>query len=65
MSISSQISSFVEQMPEKNQAILLELVKTMISSDDVLSDDDIVDIEKARKEYASGETIPHSAVNWN
>ena len=65
MSISSQISSFVEQMPEKNQAILLELVKTMISSDDVLSDDDIVDIEKARKECASGETIPYSAVNWN
>ena len=64
MSISSQISLFVEQMPEKSQAILLELVKTMISSDDVLADDDISDIEIARKEYENGETIPYSAVNW-
>jgi len=65
MTLSKQISSFVEQMPEENQIILLELVKTMISSDDVLTDEDLEDIKNARQEYADGETIPYSAVNWN
>ena len=65
MSLANQISLFVEQLPERNQIILLELVKAMISPDDLLSDEDIADIEQARAEYARGETIPHEAINWN
>ena len=65
MTLSKQISSFVEQMPEKSQEILLELVKTMVSTDDFLTDEDLMDIENARNEYANGETVQYSAVNWN
>jgi len=65
MTLAKQINSFVEQMPEQNQAILLELVKTMISADDILTDEDIADIKQARDEYARGESVPLSAVNWN
>jgi hypothetical protein len=64
MSIAEQINVIVEQMPEKRQSLILELVKTMLSPDDVLSDDDIADIEQARAEFARGETIPASAINW-
>jgi len=65
MSLANQISLFVEQLPERNQIILLELVKAMISPDDLLSDEDIADIEQARAEYARGESVPHNAINWN
>jgi len=44
MSLANQISLFVEQLPERNQIILLELVKAIISPDDVLSEEDIADI---------------------
>ena len=65
MSLAKQINSFVEQMPEKNQAILLELVKTMISPDDVLTDEDVADIKQARAEFARGEYVRHEDINWN
>lgn len=65
MSLAEQINVIVEQMPEKRQALVLELVKTMISPDDVLTDEDITDIEQARAEYARGETIRHEDINWN
>ena len=64
MSISQQISIIVEQLPEKNQAILLELLKTMISSDDILTDEDIADIEQARAEFARGEFVRHEDIDW-
>jgi len=65
MTIAKQISSVVEQLPERSQAIILELVNTMISSDDILTDEDVADIKQAREEYARGDVVPHSAVNWN
>ena len=65
MSIAEQINVIVEQMPEKRQSLILELIKTMISPDDILTDEDIADIEQARAEFARGEAIPASAINWD
>jgi len=65
MSLAQQINTFVEQMPEKNQVLVLELVKTMISPDDILTDEDIADIEQARVEFARGEYVRHEDINWN
>ena len=39
--------------------------KTMISPDDILTDEDIADIEQARVEFARGEAIPVNAINWD
>lgn len=33
--------------------------------DDVATPDDLRAIRAAREEYAQGETVPHSAINWN
>ncbi len=52
MSVAEQINVIVEQMPAKNQKLVLELVKTMVSPDDILTDEDIADIEQARAEFA-------------
>ena len=65
MSIAEQINVIIEQMPEKRQSLILELIKTMISPDDILTDEDIADIEQARAEFALGETIPANVINWS
>ena len=65
MSVAQQISTIVEQMPEKNQVLVLELVKTMISPDDILTDEDIADIKQARAEFARGEFTRHEDIDWN
>jgi hypothetical protein len=64
MSIAEQINVIIEQMPEKRQTLILELVKTIISPDDILTEEDITDIEQARAEFARGEAIPASVINW-
>lgn len=65
MSLAKQINLIVEQMPERKQAVLLELVKTMISPDDILSEEDVAEIEQARAEFARGECIHHEEINWS
>ncbi|MCL2198935.1 MAG: hypothetical protein FWB80_08440 [Defluviitaleaceae bacterium] len=65
MSLAQQINTIVEQMPEKKQTILFELVKTMISSDDVLSAEDILDINQARVEFSRGEYVRHEDIDWS
>ena len=65
MSLTKQINTIVKQMPKKNQALVLELVKTMASPDDILSDVDIMDIKQARAEFARGEFVRHEDINWN
>ena len=63
MSLAHQINLIVEQLPEAEQRLVFELVKR-ISPDDTLSLEDIADIKEARDEYARGETILGSAINW-
>lgn len=65
MSIAQQINLIVEQMPETKQALLLALVKTMMSPDDILSNEDIADIEQARAEFARGEFVRHEDIDWD
>ena len=57
MSLAQQISTIVEQMPEKNQVLVFELVKTMVSPDDILSDADVADIHQARAEFSCGNAV--------
>jgi hypothetical protein len=64
MSLAQQINLIVEQLPETEQKLILELVRR-INPDDILTPDDIFDIEEARMEYARGETIPDSSINWD
>ena len=65
MTLAQQINMIIEQMPEKNQALLLELIKTMISPDDVLTDEDIADIKQARAEFSRGEYVRHEDIGWD
>ena len=63
MSLAHQIGVIVEQLPEVEQRLVFELVKR-ISPDDVLSPEDIADIEEARAEYRRGETVDSESIDW-
>ena len=65
MTLRNQIDMIVEQLPEKNQMLVLELVKAMILPDDILTDEDIADIEQARIEFARGEFVRHEDIDWS
>jgi hypothetical protein len=64
MSLAKQINYIVGQMPERKQALLLELAKAMVSPDDILTDEDAADIERARAEFARGESVRHEDIDW-
>ena len=65
MSLTRQISEVVEQMPEKKQALVFEFVKAMVSPDDILSDEDVLDIKQARAEFATGKGVSHEDIDWD
>ena len=54
----------IDCLPETEQSLLLEIARRFLP-DDTAAPDDLEAIQKARVEYARGQTVPHSAINWN
>ncbi|MCL1918507.1 MAG: hypothetical protein FWG14_09355 [Peptococcaceae bacterium] len=46
-------------------ALELELIKAMISSDDILTDEDIADVQQARAEFSRSEYVKHEEISWD
>ena len=65
MSITEQIHVMAEQMSKKNQMLVFELMKAMVSHDDILTDEDIADIKQARSDIARGEYVRHEDIKWD
>lgn len=62
--IREQLVGMIDCLPETEQSLLLEIAHRFLP-DDVATPDDVADIRQARAEYASGQTAPHNAVNWD
>ena len=62
--IKKQLIDVIDYLPEKEQTLLLEIAKRYVSHD-VATQDDILAILTARKEYENGETTDHNAINWD
>lgn len=62
--IREQLVGVIDCLPETEQSLLLEIARRFLS-DDVATPDDLVDIQRARAEYANGQAVPHSAINWD
>lgn len=62
--IREQLVEMIDCLPEKEQLLLLEIARRFVP-DDVATPDDLNAINTARKEFVSGETIGHNAINWN
>lgn len=61
--IKKQLIDVIDCLPEREQTLLFEIAKRFVS-DDIATEDDILAIQTARKEYANGETVSHNAINW-
>ena len=62
--IREQLVEMIDCLPEAEQSLLLEIARRFVP-DDVATPDDLNAINTARKEFVSGETIGHNAINWN
>jgi hypothetical protein len=62
--IRNQLVTVIDSLPEQEQFLLLEIAKRFVS-DDVATQDDILAIQTAQKEYENGETVSHNAINWD
>lgn len=62
--VRNELVQMIDYLPEAEQSLLLEIARRFIP-DDVATADDLKAISKARAEYAAGETIPSSAINWD
>lgn len=54
----------IDCLPETEQSLLLEIARRFLP-DDVATPDDVEAIRNAREEYARGQTVSHSAINWD
>jgi len=45
--------------------LVFELMKAMVSPDDILTDEDIADIKQARSDIARGEYVRHEDIKWD
>lgn len=67
--IAQQIADMVDMLPEQDQALAFELVKKLVLAWDPdftkVTPAEARELEQARAEYERGETIPHSAIDWD
>ena len=62
--IREQLVGVIDCLPETEQSLLLEIARRFLP-EDTASPDDLEAIREARAEYATGQTVPHEAINWN
>lgn len=62
--IRQQLVNMIDYIPEQEQLLLFEIAKRFIP-DNIATEDDIAAIREAKQEYANGETVSHSDINWD
>lgn len=62
--IRQQLVNLIDYIPEQEQLLLFEIAKRFIP-DNIATEDDIAAIREAEQEYANGETVSHSDINWD
>lgn len=67
--IAQQVADMVRLLPDDDQALAYEIVKKLVLAWDPdftkLTPGERAELEQAEAEYARGETVPHSAINWD
>ena len=62
--IREQLNAMIDNLTERDQTLLLEIVCRFLP-DDIATPQDLEDITTARREYQSGETVSHEEINWD
>ena len=62
--VKQQAFKVFDLLTERQQALVLELIKSL-APDDIATPDDIAIHAAALKDYRRGETIPHNEIDWS
>lgn len=62
--LTKEINYMVEQLPEAEQKLVLEIVKRFIP-DDVATPEDIAAIQEAEEDARLGLLVRHEDIDWN
>lgn len=62
--VKNQLVDLIDCLSEEELLLLLEIARRFVP-DDLATPDDLAAIEAARSEYEAGETLSHSAINWD
>jgi len=65
MSATAQsIAQMYDQLSEREQSIIAELISRLLP-DDVATSADLTAIAESQRDYERGETISHDDINWD
>ena len=62
--VRNRLIDVIDSLPEEDQMLLFEIASRFVQ-DDIATPEDIATHEAAVEEYRRGETVPHSAINWD
>jgi len=62
--VRNQLVDMIDYLPEREQLLVLEIVKRFIP-DDVATLEDLADIEAANAEFERGEFVRHEDIDWS
>ena len=61
---AQNVANMYEQLSEREQSIISELICRLLP-DDIATADDLITIAESQKDYERGETISHDDINWD
>jgi hypothetical protein len=64
LAVKQQIAHIIDYLPEREQSLVLEIVKRF-APDDIATQKDIEDIRNADEEFAKSEFVRHEDIDWN
>jgi len=62
--VAEKICLLLEQLPEQKQNALLLIIQSMVDPEDILTEDDLKDIEISRHDLQRGEYYTLDDVSW-
>ena len=64
MELTMQIQEMVERLGDSEKILIIEILKRFLYDDDTLTEQDMYYINLAEQEYANGETVSHTDIDW-
>lgn len=61
---TQHVAEMYEQLSEREQALIAELIARLLP-DDVATPDDLIAIAKSQAEYERGDTVRMEDINWD
>ena len=61
---AQNVAQMYDQLSEREQSIIAELIYRLLP-DDIVTPDDLIAIAESQKDYERGETVSHDDIDWD